>query len=37
MTDDQAGAFTSGMAVAFVLHWVILVLVTYSYCLDHGC
>lgn len=37
MTDEQANAFTGGMAVAFVLHWVVLIAVTYSYCLDRGC
>lgn len=30
-TTDEAGAFLSGMTYAFILHWAVLIFVTYAY------
>lgn len=34
--DVSMGAFVSGMTWAFVLHWAILIAVTYGYCSARG-
>ena len=35
-TDDEAGVFLSGLTWAFVLHWAILIAVTYLHCSARG-
>lgn len=35
-TEDEAGAFVAGMAWAFVLHWLVLICVTWQHCASRG-
>jgi hypothetical protein len=35
-TPDEGGAFLSGMVYSFLIHWGVLVAVTYAYCSARG-